>query len=126
MGELRGKSHRERCPRDSDWCDGVICTERGIDCPNSDQRQEDNMDDQAMLHALRAIVTELEALKGECDRIGESITAVDLQAGDNDADATLFDSAGKELAAAKRELDNARSTLAQYVGARMLLGEPVR
>lgn len=29
----------ERCPRDSDWCDGVICTERGIDCPNSDHVQ---------------------------------------------------------------------------------------
>lgn len=26
----------ERCPRDSDWCDGVICREHGIDCPNAE------------------------------------------------------------------------------------------
>jgi hypothetical protein len=27
---------RQPCPRDSDWCDGVICVEQGIDCPNAD------------------------------------------------------------------------------------------
>ena len=26
----------ERCARDSDWCDGTLCRERGIDCPNAD------------------------------------------------------------------------------------------
>ncbi len=25
-----------RCPRDSDWCDGVICRDHGIDCPKAD------------------------------------------------------------------------------------------
>ena len=24
------------CPRDSGWCDGVICREKGIECPNAD------------------------------------------------------------------------------------------
>lgn len=27
---------RQPCARDSDWCDGVICRENGIDCPNAD------------------------------------------------------------------------------------------
>lgn len=27
---------RQTCARDSSWCDGVICRERGIDCPNAD------------------------------------------------------------------------------------------
>lgn len=27
---------RVKCPRDSDWCDGRICVERGIWCPNAD------------------------------------------------------------------------------------------
>lgn len=26
----------ETCPKDSDWCDGKLCRERGIDCPNAD------------------------------------------------------------------------------------------
>lgn len=31
------QSNGVRCPRDSDWCDGVICRDLGqIDCPNSD------------------------------------------------------------------------------------------
>lgn len=25
-----------RCARDSDWCDGVICKDNGIDCENAD------------------------------------------------------------------------------------------
>jgi hypothetical protein len=29
------ESAEHRCPRDSDWCDGVICREWGIDCPNA-------------------------------------------------------------------------------------------
>lgn len=27
---------QQRCARDSDWCDGTICREWGIDCPNVD------------------------------------------------------------------------------------------
>lgn len=27
----------QRCARDSDWCDGVICKERGMGCPNADK-----------------------------------------------------------------------------------------
>lgn len=26
----------ERCPLDSDWCDGKLCGERGVECPNAD------------------------------------------------------------------------------------------
>lgn len=33
--------HTPRCARDSDWCDGVICRERGIDCPYSDAPREE-------------------------------------------------------------------------------------
>lgn len=32
-------SEVQRCARDSDWCDGVICRERGIDCPNAEPAQ---------------------------------------------------------------------------------------
>jgi hypothetical protein len=28
------------CARDSDWCDGKICRERGIECPNADPPEE--------------------------------------------------------------------------------------
>lgn len=42
----------ERCARDSDWCDGHICRERGIDCPNAEplderDRQERREDEEA-------------------------------------------------------------------------------
>jgi hypothetical protein len=30
----REDEHPIRCARDSDWCDGEVCRERGIDCPN--------------------------------------------------------------------------------------------
>jgi hypothetical protein len=26
----------ERCPRDSDWCDGLTCVDHGVLCPRSD------------------------------------------------------------------------------------------
>src|SRR3954469_5589558 len=29
-------SESTRCARDSDWCDGVICRQYGINCPNAD------------------------------------------------------------------------------------------
>jgi hypothetical protein len=29
------QSERPRCARDSDWCDGVICREHGVKCPNA-------------------------------------------------------------------------------------------
>ena len=29
-----------RCARDSDWCDGRLCTERGIDCSRADAAQD--------------------------------------------------------------------------------------
>lgn len=32
----RDEQVRERCARDSDWCDGRVCAERGIACPNAD------------------------------------------------------------------------------------------
>lgn len=30
------EQHSERCARDSGWCDGVACSDRGVDCPRSD------------------------------------------------------------------------------------------
>lgn len=36
----RGAEKGGRCARDSDWCDGVICEERGLGCPNSDASRE--------------------------------------------------------------------------------------
>lgn len=27
----------DRCPRESDWCDGRLCRERGINCPHADR-----------------------------------------------------------------------------------------
>lgn len=39
------QSERQRCARDSDWCDGVICRDVGFnpDCPNADppERNDD-------------------------------------------------------------------------------------
>jgi hypothetical protein len=32
----REDEHPIRCARDSDWCDGEVCRERGIDCPNAE------------------------------------------------------------------------------------------
>ena len=26
----------ERCARDSDWCDGHLCVQRGVECPRAD------------------------------------------------------------------------------------------
>lgn len=32
----------QRCPRDSDWCDGMICANVGFSgCPNSDAAREE-------------------------------------------------------------------------------------
>lgn len=28
-----------RCARDSDWCDGYVCREHGLDCPNAEGRE---------------------------------------------------------------------------------------
>lgn len=33
---------RVRCPRDTGWCDGVICAINGVDCPNADAEPGDN------------------------------------------------------------------------------------
>lgn len=36
LGTLLSRG-RQRCARDSDWCDGRICRELGVDCPNADK-----------------------------------------------------------------------------------------
>lgn len=40
-GGVAPELERERCARDSDWCDGRLCRERGIDCPNADPPEEE-------------------------------------------------------------------------------------
>lgn len=34
--EIPPERASESCARDSDWCDGQICRDLGIDCPNAD------------------------------------------------------------------------------------------
>jgi hypothetical protein len=46
-------SERERCPRDSDWCDGVICANLGFpDCPNADTQRNDDPEHIAAVTAI--------------------------------------------------------------------------
>jgi hypothetical protein len=37
VGTLTERAMKERCARDSDWCDGEICKMHGVDCPNADR-----------------------------------------------------------------------------------------
>lgn len=45
---------REKCPRDSDWCDGRICVEHGIECPNADRSRLELEEEVALDRYLEA------------------------------------------------------------------------
>lgn len=36
---------QRKCARDSDWCDGVICRDNGIACPNAEPTIRELHDD---------------------------------------------------------------------------------
>lgn len=78
------------------------------------------MDHDAMLTICHGIVEEMDAIRGECDRLIEHLSAADEQASDDDVEALLFDSAQKQVREAKFALSQARAVLEQYVGASVL------
>lgn len=60
-----GGEQRERCPRDSDWCDGAICRDFGVDCPNADPPRPTERDG---LDAWKAYITFIESRCSDLER----------------------------------------------------------
>lgn len=65
-----------RCARDSDWCDGVICRDYGIDCPNQDREPKCMVLD--IDHGVQPIEQPeslyAEAREWKCERCGKSFS----------------------------------------------------